>query len=150
MAVRAHLPGYNRLRVFQSAAVRTGIYLGFCLAIVLIGWVLAANRAPFLERFALERNLLSASLMALLAMIPFMRFYRHPTSLLASGVIAWAILSFVYRVLSLFFPGLPERHSAFQIFTLGVVVYLIVATVCWLCIALWRARHDHISHPNHT
>src|SRR5437879_6998503 len=56
MLVRPHLPGYRWFHVFRNAAIRTGVYVGVCLTLVFSAWLVIANRAPFLERFALERD----------------------------------------------------------------------------------------------
>ncbi len=92
------------------------------LSIVFSGWVIVANRVPFLDRFALARNLAAVAVLGLLALIPVLQFWRRPGNLLASSLIAWLILSLSYRILSMDFSDLEERFSAAQIFVLGVVV----------------------------
>jgi len=149
MPVRPHLPGFHWFDGLRNVAVRTGVYAGVGLSIVFIAWIIIANRIPFLERFALERNIASAALMILFALIPVIRFVRSPRQLLFSGLIAWVILGVVYRIASAFFGRLGERYSATHVFVLGAVVYLIVATVAWLGTIVWRARTSHVSHSNH-
>jgi hypothetical protein len=148
MAVRAHMPGYRKLRVFQNAAIRTGVYAGLGLAIVFTIWVFVANRIPSLEHFALERNLAGALALGVFAAIPVLRFLRFPGHLLASSLIAWGILSLAYRLLCFYFWGLPERHSSIQLFALGAVVYMILATLSWIGTCIWRVRESQ-THPNH-
>jgi len=145
IAVRAHLPGYGRLHVFKNAAIRTGVYAGVGLSMVLVAWVFVANRAPALERFALERNVGAAAALGLFAMVPVLRFLRLPGPLLASGLIAWSILALTYRLLCVVFWGLAERYSAVHIFALGAVLYMIVATVSWIGTCIWRVRESNIS-----
>jgi hypothetical protein len=145
IAVRAHLPGYSKLHVIKNAAIRTGVYSGVGLAMVLVAWVFVANRAPTLERFALERNVAAAVALVLFAAVPVLRFLRLPGPLLASSLIAWSILALVYRLLCVVFSGLAERYSAVQIFTLGTVLYMIVATLSWIGTCIWRARDSNIS-----
>jgi hypothetical protein len=149
MPVRAHMPGYRRFGVFRNSSVRTGVYVGVCLSLVFIGWILLANRVSFLERFALERNLAAALLLGALALVPILRFVRMPGPLLASSLIGWLIFSLTYRVLCMVFPGLSQRYAATQIFMLGAVVYLIVTTLSWLGTIIWRVRASNESHPNH-
>jgi len=149
IAVRAHLPGYGRLHLFKNAAIRTGVYAGVGLALVLVAWIFAANRFPGLERFALERNLAGAVALGLFAAVPVLRFLRLPGPLLASSLIAWTILALTYRLLSIYFWGLSARYSAVQVFTLGAVVYMILATLSWIGTCIWRARDSDISHPHH-
>lgn len=146
IAVRAHLPGYGKLHVFKNAAIRTGVYAGVGLAMILVAWVFVANRAPALEHFALERNVVAAVALVLFAAVPVLRFLRLPGPLLASGLIAWSILAVTYRLLCVVFWGLAERYSAVQIFTLGAVLYMIVATLSWIGTCIWRARESNISH----
>ena len=146
IAVRAHLPGYGKLHVFKNAAIRTGVYAGVGLAMVLVAWVFVANRAPTLERFALERNVVAAMGLGLFAIVPVLRFLRLPGPLLASSLIAWSLLALTYRLLCVVFWGLAERYSAVHIFALGAVIYMIVATLSWIGTCIWRARESNTSH----
>ena len=145
IAVRAHLPGYGRLHVLKNAAIRTGVYAGVGLSVVLVAWVFVANRAPALERFALERNIGAAAALGLFAMVPVLRFLRLPGPLLASGLVAWSILALTYELLCVVFWGLAERYSAVHIFALGAVLYMLVATVSWIGTCIWRVRESKIS-----
>ncbi len=150
MPVSAHLPGYKWFHVFKNVAVRVGVYVGVCLSLVMSAWIFVANRLPFLERFALERNLAAAAVLGFLYILPVLRFLRSPGNLLASGLVAWAISSFTYRLLCLFFELLSDKYSAFHVFVLGLVVYMIFATLAWIGTMIWRARASNVSHPkNH-
>src|SRR6202140_5226354 len=91
MQARPHLPGYRRLHVFRNAAIRTGVYVGVCLTLVFTAWLVIANHAPFLERFALERNIAAAVILCFLAAVPILRFLRMPGHLLASGLLGWLL-----------------------------------------------------------
>jgi hypothetical protein len=148
MPIDAHLPGYRWFHVFKNLSVRVGVYVGVCLSLVLSVWIFVANRVPFLERFALERNLAGAALLGLLAAAPVLRFLRSPGNLLASSLVAWTVFSFTYRLLCILFVHLGDKYSAFQIFMLGFVVYMILATLSWIGTLIWRARERHVSHPN--
>jgi hypothetical protein len=148
MSVSAHLPGYAWFRVFKNTAVRMGVYIGVCLSLVLSSWIILANRAPLLERFALERNLAGAVLLGFLAVIPVIRFLRSPGYMLSSSLVAWLIFSLAYRLLCIYFELLGTKYSAFQIFMLGFMVYMILATLSWIGTLVWRARERDISHPN--
>jgi len=116
MPVRAHLPGYRWFHVFRNAAIRMGIYAAVGLSLVFTGWLFLANRVPFLDRLAMERNIAAAVVLCLFALIPILRFLRMPGHLLASGLVAWLIFSVYYRVLCLFFRKLGDWQSAIQIF----------------------------------
>jgi hypothetical protein len=122
------------------------VYAGVGLAMVLVAWLFVANRAPALERFALERNIVAAVALVLFASIPILRFLRLPGPLLASSLIAWSILALTYRWLCVVFSGLSERYSSVQVFTLGAVLYMIVATISWIGTCIWRARASNTSH----
>jgi hypothetical protein len=148
IAVRAHLPGYRRLHVLRNAAIRTGVYAGVGLALVFTIWVFAANRVPALESMAQERNMAAAAALLLFAGVPVLRFLRMPGHLLASSLIAWSILAITYRLLSIYFWGLNDRYSAVQVFTLGAVLYMILATLSWIGTCIWRARASDVSHSN--
>ncbi len=149
MLVRAHLPGYRWFHVFRNAAIRIGVYVAVGLILVFTTWLFLANRIPFLERLALERNIAAALLLCLFALIPILRFMRMPGHLLASGLVAWLIFSLYYRVLCLFFRKLGDWNSTIQVFMCGAVVYLIVATLSWIGVAIWKVREAHNSHhPN--
>lgn len=145
IAVRAHLPGYGRLHVFKNAAIRTGVYSGVGSSMVLVAWLVVANRAPSLEPFALERNLAAAVTLGLFAAVPVIRFLRLPGPLLASGLLAWSITALTYRLLGVYFWGLSARYSAVHLFTLGVIVYMIFATLSWIGTCISRARESDVS-----
>jgi hypothetical protein len=149
MLVRSHLPGYRWFHAFRNAAVRTGVYVGVCLTMVCGAWLVIANHAPLLERFAMGRNIAAAAIFCFLALIPIFRFVRFPGHLMSSGLIGWMIFTTSYRGLCIVFRGLSEWHSTFQVFMMGAVVYMILTTLCWIVATIWRAREAHASHPNH-
>ena len=149
MSVHPQLPGYRWFHVFRNAAVRTGVYVGVCLTLVFTAWLVIANHAPLLERFALERNIAGAALLGFLAAVPVFRFLRLPGHLLASSLLGWMIFSLSYRALCLFFRGLNNRLGTFQVFMMGAVVYMILTTLSWIVGTIWRTREAHESHPNH-
>jgi len=112
---------------------------------VLVAWLVVANRAPSLEPFALERNLAAAVTLGLFAAVPVLRFLRLPGPLLSSGLIAWSITAFTYRLLGIYFWGLAARYSAMQFFTLGTIAYMILATLSWIGTCISRARESNVS-----
>ncbi|MGB2621271.1 MAG: hypothetical protein WA857_17930 [Candidatus Acidiferrum sp.] len=148
-SVRAHLPVYGSFHAFRNTSVRTGIYVGILLSSTFSAWVIVANRVPVLDRFALLRNLAAVALLGILALIPVIRFWRVPGNLLASSLIAWAIFSVIYRLLSMDFTGLEGRYSAVQIFVLGAVLYMLVVTLSWIGTIIRRARASAPSHTHH-
>ncbi len=111
MLVRPHLPGYRWFHVFRNAAVRTGVYVGVCLTLVFTAWLVIANYAPFLNRFALERNIAAAAILGFLAAVPVFRFLRFPGHLLASSLLGWLIFSLSYRVLCMSHRVYDSRYA---------------------------------------
>ena len=134
---------------FRSAPVRTGIYTGVCLSLCFAAWVVVANRLPFLEPLAFARNAGAAGLLVLIASVPVLRFYREPSEMLGSSLIGWSLLTLTFWMLCFKFVLLDITYSVFQIFMMGTVVYLIVATLAWIGTIIRRARASHISHIHH-
>ncbi len=128
------------------SAFRQGIYSGVTLSAILLAWIYLANRVPFLERFAWERNLAGFAAAAAVALFPALRFLRSPWRLFVSGIIGWAILGLSYRMLCMRFSTLSDRMGAFHLFVLGGVLYTLLATLAWLGAILWHARDHHVSH----
>jgi F0F1-type ATP synthase membrane subunit a len=124
-------------------AFRIGLYVGLALSFTLICWIFVANRIPFLEPFDRERNMAATTVMGLFGLIPIMRYVNAPRSLAISGLVGWAILSFTYRVLCAFFPRLSEIRTPTQVLMLGVLFYLITATVAWMAGLIWRIRQSN-------
>jgi uncharacterized membrane protein YvlD (DUF360 family) len=149
MVVRDQFSGHELTRVLHNAGVRLGVYTGTALSIGFIVWLYIANRVPALEAFAMQRNLIAATVLGVIAALPVLRFLRAPGNLLVSSLIAWGIFTLVYRALCVIFADLSDRYSTPQIFTLGAVVYMILATLSWIGTCIWRVRHPHVSHSNH-
>jgi hypothetical protein len=150
MPVRSHSwPAQELALVFRNSGVRMGACAGVALAIGLAVALYLANRVPSLEAYALQRNLVAATVLGLLAAMPVLRFLRAPGNLLVSSLIAWGILAFTYRGLCVHFTALAERYSAVQVFALGAVVYMILATLSWIGTCLWRLRDSHVPQPSH-
>jgi hypothetical protein len=139
----------------HDSAVRTGICSGISMVLVFTAWLLIANRVPASEKFALERNVITASILAILFMVPVARFMWHAGRLLASSLTAWWIFSIAYRLLCIGFSALSERYTPMRVFILGSVVCMILATLSWIATLIWRTRESHmashhpVSHSNH-
>ena len=139
-------PGYRRLRFFRNVPIRVGLYTGVWLSVVFAAWVVIANRMPFLEPLAQQRNVIATLLLALIAAMPVMRFLRSPGELLISGLVAWSVLALAYRILSLEFVLLQTYYSTFHVCVLGAVAYLLFATLSWIGMIVWRAREAEGTH----
>jgi hypothetical protein len=140
--------------MLRDSGVRTGACSGVGLAITLVTWVYVANRIAALEPVALQRNIIAAAVFGVFFLVPVVRFMWRPGRLLVSSLIAWSILTFTYRGLSMFFGALDERYSAVQIFTLGAIVCMMLATLSWIGTCIWRVRESYmsnhrVSHSNH-
>jgi hypothetical protein len=144
---QSHMP--QEFRVLRNSAVRIGLLAGAGLSLAFSGWIYLANRVPIFNRISIERNLAAAAIMAVLAFIPVLSFFREPASLLVSSLISWSILTVTYWALSIFFSALRDWYSTFEVFMLGAVLYLIAATISWIGRCIWKARSAHFEHPHH-
>jgi len=149
MPTLVKLPFFRSFFFLRNAAVRMGIYVGVFMSLIFAVWLIVANRTPLLEPVALERNIGAAALMAFFACLPILRFYRMPNELLLSGLLGWGLLALTYRILCFKFVLLEEHYSAFHIFVLGAVSYLVFATVSWIGTIIWRVHATSSSHTHH-
>jgi hypothetical protein len=141
-------PGYRWFHFFRNAPSRVGLYTGVWLSLVFVAWILIANRVPFLEPLARQRNAAAALLLLLIAGMPVLRFLREPAELLISGLLAWSVVTLAYRILSLKFVLLQGYYSSFHVFVLGAVAYLLFATLSWIGMIVWRAREAQGTHTS--
>jgi hypothetical protein len=149
MPVITNFPGLRWFGFLKDAALRTGIYAGVSLSLIFSAWLLIANRAPYLEPVATERNIIAAGLFALFAAFPILRFFRLPSHLLTSSILAWGILTFTYRIFCFKFDLLEEHYTAAHVFVLGAVIYFVVATISWIGTIIWRVHATSSSHTDH-
>ena len=129
----------------HDSAVRTGLCAGVSMVLVFITWLFVANRVPSSEKFALERNVVTASILAILFMVPVVRFMWHAGRLLTASLVSWWVFSFAYRLLCIGFSALSERYTPMRVFTLGSVVCMILATLSWIVTVIWRTRESHMA-----
>jgi len=139
----------SSLHLFRNSPVRTGFSVGVCLSLTFLVWLILANYVPFLGPFAMGRNLAAAALIGFLGLVPIIRFIRSPGNLLVSSILGWFLFATFYRFLCLFFHRLPDRLSPFHVFMLGAVCYLIVTTLSWIVLVIWKIRDSHSTHSNH-
>ncbi|HTR48718.1 MAG TPA: hypothetical protein VMM16_15150 [Verrucomicrobiae bacterium] len=128
-------------------ALRVGIYTGALLVIVMLGALVAANRIPALEHYALERNAVSCTLFVLLMLIPILRFWRQPLRMFTSAMIGWTIFVVAYDIAGMVFRSLFEsvRHTPFLALTEGAVVYGVCSVVAWVGGMVIQARRNPIA-----
>jgi hypothetical protein len=149
MLTRPQIRTHQPLHMFRDSAVRTGVFIGVGLSLALCAWIYLANSLPIFNNIFVERNLAAAAIIAFLAFLPVLRFFREPGNLLISSLLAWGIFSLTYRTLSLFYWTLSDWYSTFQVFTIGAVIYLIAATLSWIGTCIWKARAAHLPPPRH-
>jgi hypothetical protein len=141
-------PGYRWFHFLRHVPARVGLYTGVWLSLVFVAWVVIANRVPFLEPLAQQRNVFATLFLAVIAAMPVLRFLRAPADLLVSGLLAWSVLTLTYRFLSLEFTLLQYYYSTFHVFVLGTVAYLLFATISWIGMIVWRAREAQGTHTS--
>jgi hypothetical protein len=130
----------------SHAVVKTGIYIGASLIIVMLGALVAANRFPALEPYALERNAISYSLFVILMLVPVCRFLTQPVRMFAASMIAWVMFAAAYDVAGLFFKNLFQvLRTPLEALIEGAVVYGVFATVLWVTEMVLHARHHPIA-----
>ena len=154
MRANDRFPSNELSLVLHDSGVRTGACSGIGLAIAFIAWIYVANRVPAFDRMALQRNAIATAVLVFFFLIPIVRFMWQPGRLLVSSLISWSIFTFAYLVLCMNFNALATRYSAMQIFILGAIVCMILATLSWIGTCIWRVResymHSHrVSHSNH-
>jgi hypothetical protein len=114
-------------------ALATGLYTGALLVIVMLGSLVAANRVPGLERYALERNAASYSMFVLFMLIPVFRFLDRPWRLFASAMIGWTFFVLAYDVAGMVFHELFQvLRTPFQALIEGAAIYGVVAVGSWV------------------
>jgi hypothetical protein len=145
MSPRTQLPGARWFLWLRNVPVRIGVLTGFYLSCIFIGWLLLANRAPWLEPFAGVRNLAAGAMMILLTAIPLVRFRREPSELFVAGLTAWTLLTLAYLAAETRFTLLEARKGALQVFVTGALCYGLVAVFQWVFLMCAEARHRHFA-----
>ncbi|MGH9733989.1 MAG: hypothetical protein ACRD8A_05315 [Candidatus Acidiferrales bacterium] len=123
----------------------TGLYTGCLLVIVMLASLVAANRVPALEQYALERNAASYSLFILFMLIPIFRFLDRPVRLFASGTTAWMIFVVAYEIAGMVFVDLfVVLRTPLQALMEGITIYGVVAAGSWVAGMIFEARRNPI------
>jgi len=137
-------------------AVWTGVYTGTLLVIVMLGALVAANRIPGLEGYALERNAASYSLFVLFMLIPVVRFLNRPVLLFASAMIGWTMFVAAYDIAGMVFRNLFDvLRTPLEALIEGACIYGVVAVGSWVGAMALQARRQPIEprrrrdHPVH-
>src|SRR5271156_1892749 len=123
----------HSLEKVTSPALRTGLYTGALLVLVMVVSLIAANRLPWLESRALERNAACYGLFVLFMLIPGARFWNRPPRMFASGMLAWAMFVITYDIAGMFFRNLFEiLRTPFEALLEGAIIYGVCAVVAWV------------------
>ena len=126
-------------------AVRVGIYTGALLIVTMLGALVAANRFPSLESYALERNGVFYTFFILLMLVPVCRFLNRPQSMLAASMIGWLLFVGAYDLAGFYFRSLFDvLRTPFQALVEGAVVYGVFAGGSWVAGMLFHARRHPI------
>ncbi len=125
-------------------AVRLGLVTGAGLIGVMIVALLAANRMPWLNRYAVERIWISYLAFAVVMALPVVCFLRAPRRMFVAGMIGWVLFTIGYAIAGwLFFYNLFNRlnHTPLETFVLGGFLYGMAAVGAWVCSLIGAARH---------
>ncbi len=130
----------------SAAALWTGICLGALLNVVMIGALVAANRVPKFELYALERNAASYGLFMLLLLSPIIRFLKRPTKMFTAGVIGWSLFAAGYDFAGLYFHNLfAVLRTPLEALVEGCVVFGVAAVISWVAGMLFHARRYSVA-----
>ncbi len=131
----------------RGPILRTGIYTGALLIIVMWVALVVANRMPGLESYALERNAASYGLFLLFMLVPIARFWNRPLRMFASGAIAWVLFAATYDAAGVVFQSLFDslRHTPLSVLMEGIFVYGIFAVGSWVMEMILHARRHPIA-----
>lgn len=127
-------------------ALKTGLYVGASLILVMFVALVAANRVPSLEAYALERNLAFSGLFFLLMLVPVLRFLNRPLQMFSSAMIAWVVFVAAYDLAGLFFRNIFQvLRTPFEVLIEGAVVYGLCAAGSWVAEMVLHARRHPIA-----
>jgi uncharacterized membrane protein YvlD (DUF360 family) len=139
IGAKAHKP-------LPRPALWTGLYTGTLLVMVMFGALVAANRLPWLDNRALERNAASYGLFVIFMLIPVVRFLNRPIQMFTSAMIAWVMFVIAYDIAGMLFRNLFQiLRTPFQAFIEGAVVYGVFAVGSWVGAMVLHARHHAIT-----
>ena len=127
-------------------ALWTGVYVGALLNIVMIAALVAANRVPSLEPYALERNAASYGLFVLLLLVPLVRFLKRPVRMFAAGIVGWVLFVAGYNIAGLYFHNLfGVLRTPLEALFEGGALYGVAAVISWVAGMILHARRHPIA-----
>jgi len=128
-------------------ALWAGVYTGALLILTMLGALVAANRVPMLEPYALERNAISYTLFVMFMLLPIVRFFGQPLKMFGSAMIGWVMFVAAYDITGMVFRNLfgSLRHDPFLALVEGAVLYGVCAVGSWVLGMVLHARHHPIA-----
>jgi hypothetical protein len=122
-------------------AILTGIYVGALMIVVMLSALVAANRFPALEPYALERNAASYGTFVILFLVPVVLFLKRPKHLFVSAMVSWILFVLAYNVAGLFFRNLfSVLRTPLEALVEGALAYGILAAIVWVVRMILHAR----------
>jgi hypothetical protein len=138
--------GAKNHKPLPRPALWTGLYTGTLLVMVMFGALVAANRLPWLDNRALERNAASYGLFVIFMLIPVVRFLNRPIQMFTAAMIAWVMFVIAYDIAGMFFRNLFQiLRTPFQALIEGAVIYGVFAVGSWVGAMVLHARHHAIT-----
>ena len=138
--------GAKANKALPRPALWTGLYTGTLLVMVMLGALVAANRLPWLDSRALERNAASYGLFVIFMLIPVVRFLNRPIQMFTSAMIGWVMFVIAYDIAGMLFRNLFQiLRTPFQAFIEGAVIYGVFAVGSWVGAMILHARHHAIT-----
>lgn len=138
--------GAKANKALPRPALWTGLYTGTLLVMVMLGALVAANRLPWLDNRALERNAASYGLFVIFMLIPVVRFLNRPIQMFTSAMIGWVMFVIAYDIAGMLFRNLFQiLRTPFQAFIEGAVIYGVFAVGSWVGAMILHARHHAIT-----
>lgn len=127
-----------------NPALWMGVYIGALLNIVMIGSLVAANRFPALDRYALERNAASYGLFVILVLVPVVRFINRPVQMFTAGIVGWTLFAAGYNLAGMYFHNLFQvLRTPLEVLIEGALLYGVTAVLAWVAMmALHAKRHS--------
>lgn len=130
----------------SNPALWTGVCIGALLNVEMIASLVAANRFPKLEPYALERNAASYSLFVLLLLIPVLRFLKRPKQMFVAGIVGWVLFAAGYDIAGLFFRNLYDvLRTPLEVLIEGAVLYGVAAVLSWVVAMVVQARRHTLA-----
>lgn len=126
--------------------LRTGLRTAALLILTMIAALVAANRIPALEAYALERNAAFFTLFVLVSVVPVVRYLKRPRLMIGSAMIGWVLFVGAYDIAGHFFRNLFDvLRTPLELLLEGAVVYGVCAVGSWVVGMIYQARHHPIA-----